>query len=302
MKHLQSFSLFEARKTSDLTQKQKTFLTKYTQGTWSVNRQTGLVDVEGDFDCSGSRLKSLSGISFGHVSGDFLCYKNQLTSLAGAPQTVGGDFYCSYNRLTTLAGAPQTVGVDFSCFINQLTTLVGAPQTVDRNFYCSGNRLTSLVGAPQTVNGDFYCQGNRLTTLAGAPQTVNGDFFCQSNQLTTLVGAPQTVGGYFFCDSFTLQKGEWNPQGWLAILATGDSKARSLIVTLFDAGFWLQKLKGDLKKDGQVLLQLASLWDEPGWEEKRQEIEQRLSPEQLRVIKALKTKLVYVDPWKDWTV
>jgi hypothetical protein len=71
---------------------------------------------------------------------------------------------------------------------------------------------------------------------------------------------------------------------------------------LFDAGFWLQKLKGDLKKDGQVLLQLADLWDEPGWEEQRQEIEQRLSPEQLRVIKALKTKLGYVNPWKDGIV
>jgi hypothetical protein len=112
------------------------------------------------------------------------------------------------------------------------------------------------------------------------------------------------VGGSLRCDSFELQQGKWNPQGWTKILATGDSKARSLIVTLplFDAGFWLQKLKGDLKKDGQVLLQLADLWDEPGWEEQRQKIEQRLSPEQLRVIKALKTKLGYVDPWKDGIV
>jgi hypothetical protein len=152
------------------------------------------------------------------------------------------------------------------------------------------------------VGGDFYCSGNRLTTLVGAPQTVDGGFDCSGNQLTTLVGAPQTVGWGFSCDSFTLQSGAWNPQGWLAILATGDSKVRRLIVTLFDAGFWLQKLKGDLKKDGQVLLQLASLWDEPGWEEQRQEIEQKLSPEQLRVIKALKTKLGYVNPWKDGIV
>ena len=262
MKHLQSFSLFEAQETSDLTQKQKTFLTRYTQGTWSVNRQTGLVDVEGNFDCSYSRLKSLSGISFGHVSGNFSCGRNQLTSLAGAPQTVGGDFSCSVNQLTSLAGAPQTVDEDFSCSYNQ---------------------LTSLVGAPQTVDGVFDCSGNQLTTLAGAPQTVDGDFSC---------------------DSFKLRSGKWNPQGWAEILATGDKKARSLIVTLplFDVGFWLQKLKGDLKKDGQVLLQLADLWDVPGWEEQRQEIEQRLSPEQLRVIKALKTKLVYVDPWKDGIV
>jgi hypothetical protein len=283
VKHLQSFSLFEAQETSDLTQKQKTFLTKYTKGTWSVNRRTGLVDVEGDFDCKGEGLESLFGISFGHVSGTFSCSGNQLTTLAGAPQTVDGHFYCGGNRLTTLAGAPQTVGWSFHCQHNQLTTLVGAPQTMDMHFWCSRNQLTTLVGAPQTVDGNFFCSYNRLTSLAGAPQTVDGDFSC---------------------DSFEVRSGKWNPQGWAEILATGDSKARSLIVTLplFDAGFWLQKLKGDLKKDGQVLLQLADLWDEPGWEEQRQEIEQRLSPEQLRVIKALKTKLGYVNPWKDGIV
>ena len=282
MKHLQSFSLFEAQ-FSGLTPDQEAFLNRYTRGRWSVNQQTGLVDVEGDFDCSYSRLKSLSGISFGHVSGNFSCAGNDLTSLAGAPQTVGGYF---------------------SCDNNQLTSLVGAPQTVCGSFFCQGNHLTSLAGAPQTVGGVFDCSGNQLTTLAGAPQKVNRSFGCSGNQLTTLAGAPQTVRKGFWCDSFKLRSGGWNPLGWTKILATGDRKVRRLIVTLpmFDAGFWLQKLKGDLKKDGQVLLQLADLWDKSGWEEQRQEIEQRLSPEQLRVIKALKTKLGYVDPWKDGIV
>jgi hypothetical protein len=238
------------------------------------------------------------------VGGDFWCSGNRLTTLAGAPQKVNGSFGCFGNQLTTLAGVPQKVNGSFSCFGNQLTTLAGAPQTVNGSFDCSGNQLTTLVGAPQTVDGGFSCNTNQLTTLVGAPQTVGGHFSCSYNQLTTLAGAPQTVRKSFYCDSFELQNGEWNPQGWTKILATGDSKARSLIVTLplFDAGFWLQKLKGDLKKDGQVLLQLADLWDEPGWEEQRQKIEQRLSPEQLRVIKALKTKLGYVDPWKDGIV
>ncbi len=285
-----------------MTISMKVFLYKHTQGTWSVNPETGLVDVRGNFICGGKRLESLQGISFGHVSGTFTCDSNRLTSLAGAPQTVGGYFSCSNNQLTTLVGAPQTVGGGFFCGGNRLTTLAGAPQKVNSDFSCSYNQLTSLVGAPQTVGGSFWCHQNQLTSLVGAPQTVGRYFSCDHNQMTTLVGAPQKVGEYFSCDSFALQNGEWNPQGWLAILATGDSKARSLIVTLpmFDAGFWLQKLKGDLKKDGQVLLQLASLWDEPGWEEQRQEIEQKLSPEQLRAIKALKTKLVYVDPWKDF--
>jgi hypothetical protein len=235
VKHLQSFSLFEARKTSDLTQKQKTFLTKYTQGTWSVNRQTGLVDVEGDFYCSDKGLESLSGISFGHVSGNFSCGRNQLTTLAGAPQTVDGYFSCSRNQLTTLSGAPQTVGESFFCYYNQLTTLVGAPQTVDGNFYCYGNQLTTLVGAPQKVSWDFDCNDNRLTTLVGAPQTVDGDFSC---------------------DSFELQNGAWNPQGWTKILTTGDSEARSLIVTLpyLDPSYWLELHRSNRRKFNEIWL------------------------------------------------
>jgi hypothetical protein len=134
MKHLRSFSLFESQ-TSVLTTDQEAFLNEYIKGTWSVNRQTGLVDVEGNFACSSKRLKSLSGISFGHVSGNFACFNNQLTSLKGAPQTVGGGFDCSYNDLTSLEGAPQTVGGDFNCFYNyNLKSLEGAPRTVGVNF------------------------------------------------------------------------------------------------------------------------------------------------------------------------
>jgi hypothetical protein len=114
MKHLQSFSLFEAQ-TSFLTTDQKEFLNECTKGAWSVNRQTGLVNVEGNFDCSFKSLKSLPDISFGHVSGHYGCFNNQLTSLEGAPQTVGGGFYCSNNKLISLEGSPQTVGGDFWC-------------------------------------------------------------------------------------------------------------------------------------------------------------------------------------------
>jgi hypothetical protein len=250
MKHLQSFSLFESR-SPDLTPDQESFLnqytkgtwsvnpTIYTRGTWSVNPTTGLVDVQGRFDCSEKRLKSLLGISFGHVSGYFYCYYNQLTTLVGAPTTVDGDFNCHFNQLTTLVGAPTTVG---------------------------------------------------------------GRFDCDKNQLTTLEGAPTTVDGGFYCDAFSLKPGEWNPVGWAKILATGDDAARRLILTLpvFDADWWLQRLAGDLKKDGQVLLQLAALWEEPGWENQRHEISQRLSSDQLRAIKVLKTKLDYVNPWQDF--
>jgi hypothetical protein len=141
MKYLQTFSLFESRTPGTLTKRQEAFLNRYTNGTWSVNPATGLVDVQGSFDCSDGGLKSLSGIKFGTVTEDFRCVWNQLTTLKGAPQTVGGNFSCYNNQLTTLEGAPQTVGGRFYCFNNQLTTLEGAPRTVGGGFSCNAFEL-----------------------------------------------------------------------------------------------------------------------------------------------------------------
>jgi len=133
MKHIKTFSLFES--VQILTPDQKDFLDKHTGGTWSLNPSTGLVDVEGDFDCSHEGLKDFLGVKFGKVSRNFNCSVNLLTSLAGAPQTVGGAFYCTNNMLTSLAGAPKTVGGGFSCSSNNLTSLAGAPQTIGGGFY-----------------------------------------------------------------------------------------------------------------------------------------------------------------------
>ena len=260
MQHLQSFALFEARASGTLTQEQEDFLNQYTQGTWSLNPATGLVDVQGSFDCSGRELKSLSGIQFGMVTGNFLCRGNQLTSLVGAPQQVEGGFSCDHNQLTSLAGAPQQVEGNFDCYHNQLTDLEGAPQTVGGNFTCPYNPLASLKGAPQTVEGNFWC------------------------------------------DAFQLKPGEWNLAGWLQVLRERNPAASRLILTLpaFDAQFWLGRLKGDLKQDGQTLLQLADLWGREGWEEVQARLQQELDPGQLRAIQALRTKLDYVDPWQDF--
>ena len=260
MKHIQPFLLFEARKTSGLTPDQEEFLNECTNGTWSVNRQTGLVNVQGDFDCSSKRLKSLSGISFGHVSGYFLCNSNQLTSLEGAPQTVGGTFFCTDNKLTSLKGAPQTVGGGFSCGENQLTSLEGAPQTVSEDFWCHQNRLTSLEGAPQTVGGSFNCMDNRLTSLAGAPQTVDVDFNCFHNNLKSLEGAPQKVGRNFKCNGFQLDPGKWNMEGWLEVLNKGTPQARKLISTLpwLQPDWWNQELQRD---PGKTVHLLSTMWN-----------------------------------------
>ena len=281
MQHLQPFALFEARASGTLSKRQEAFLDRYTQGTWSLNPATDLVDVQGSFDCYGQRLPSLAGIQFGTVTGDFSCDRNQLTSLAGAPQTVGGGFYCANNLLTSL---------------------VGTPQTVEGGFSCSNNLLTSLEGAPQTVEGSFSSDNNKLTSLVEAPQTVGWSFDCSDNPLTSLAGAPQTVGGYFWCDAFELEADQWNLAGWFQVLREGDPAARRLVVTLpiFDAQFWLGRLKGDLKQDGQTLLQLADLWGKEDWEEVQARLQQELDQAQLRVIQALRTKLDYVDPWQDF--
>ena len=260
MKHLIPFRIYEARTISGLTKRQVKFLNKYTAGSWSVNQTTGLVDVQGNFDCSNQYRKSLSGISFGHVNGNFNCNSNQLTSLEGAPNTVSKDFVCFNNRLTSLEGAPQTVGNYFDCSLNQLQTLEGAPQTVGGGFCCSANDLQSLKGSPQTVGRDFKCSGNKLTSLAGAPQTVNGFFSCSDKDLTSLEGAPHTINGVFLCDKFQLDPGKWNMEGWLEVLNTGTPQAKKLILTLPWLGpdWWNLELQRD---PGKTVHLLSTMWN-----------------------------------------
>jgi hypothetical protein len=127
MKNLKTYhQLFE--NTQELTPEQVEWLDSCTEGTWKINPQTGLVDVDGDFNCSEQDLTDFKGVRFGKVVGGFYCGNNQLTSLEGAPREVGGSFYCWNNQLTSLEGSPQDVGVDFYCSNNRLTSLAGAPQ------------------------------------------------------------------------------------------------------------------------------------------------------------------------------
>jgi len=208
MKHIKTFSIFES--TQELTQEQKDFLDKYTDGTWELNPE-GLVDVQGDFYCSEEGLKNFKGIRFGLVSGYFVCSHNNLTTLEGAPREVGGDFYCNGNGLTTLKGAPRKVGGDF---------------------YCHRNVLTTLEGAPREVGGDFRCYYSNLTTLEGAPREVGGDFRCYYSNLTTLEGAPQTIGGEFYSDSVKVPRGQWS-LGTLAEMYKGSTgQKKKLLGTL----------------------------------------------------------------------
>ena len=126
----------------ELTQEQVQWLNDYTNGTWTLNPQTGLVDVKGSFNCSEQGLTDFKGVRFGVVDGYFYCENNALTSLVGAPLKVGDDFYCDDNSLTSLMGAPQEVGEGFYCHNNALTSLEGAPQEVGGRFYCHDNPVS----------------------------------------------------------------------------------------------------------------------------------------------------------------
>lgn len=96
-----------------LTKGQIGFLEEHTRGKWSLNLSTGLVDIDGDFNCSMRSYTGFGEIRFGRVAGNFYCYSNQLESLVGCPREVGGNFYCFGNRLRTLDGAPETIGGQF---------------------------------------------------------------------------------------------------------------------------------------------------------------------------------------------
>jgi len=200
MINLKTYKIFEAE-TVELTTEQIQWMYASTgRGKWMFNSQTGLIDVDGEFDTANEDLTDFKGLKFGVVTGSFTCGYNSLTSLEGAPQEVGGSFNCSHNSLTSLEGAPQKVGGDFFCLDNKLTSLEGAPQEVEGSFNCGNNSLTSLKGAPLNIGNDFNCLDNKLTSLEGAPQEVGGAFACNRNILTSLEGAPQKVGGYFNCD------------------------------------------------------------------------------------------------------
>jgi hypothetical protein len=183
MRHVRSYKeLFESQ--TELTPEQIEWLDRCAMGRWTLNPQTGLVDVKGIFNCYYQRLTDFKGVRFGVVTESFYCNNNDLTSLEGAPQQVGGGFYCNNNDLTSLGGAPQQVEGSFDCANNQLTYLTGAPQAVVGNFDCANNQLTSLMGAPQAVDGNFDCEGNQLISPVGAPRRVRGSFYCGGNPVS----------------------------------------------------------------------------------------------------------------------
>ncbi|NBV27988.1 hypothetical protein EBS02_03065 [bacterium] len=221
MQHLQPFFLFESQDFDSLTPQQEKFLNRYTKGSWSVNPATGLVDVQGSFDCEAEKLESLNGIRFGTVIGDFLCDRNQLVSLEGSPQVVEGSFYCQFNLLTSLEGSPHKVG-DY--------------------FDCSQNKINSLQGGPRIVGKGYNFFDNKVRDLQGSPIEVE-EFSGQKNPIESLTGAPLVVKGFFSINNLFVPKGGWNLARWSAMLKNGnlDAEERALLETLpfLQVDYWL---------------------------------------------------------------
>ena len=180
MKNLKTYRMFES--VIELTPEQVQWLDYYTNGTWTLNPQTGLIDIKGAFNYSHTSFIDFNGFNFGVVSGGFYCNNNSLTSLIGAPRSVGV-FDCSNNALTSLEGAPQEVKGNFNCYDNDLTSLIGAPQLISGNFDCENNKLVNLIGSPKRVSGDFWCRRNLLTSLEGAPEYA-GRFYSNKNPVS----------------------------------------------------------------------------------------------------------------------
>jgi hypothetical protein len=226
VKHLVDFRVFESAGPG-LTQEQEEFLNRYTKGTWSMNSQTGLVDVDGDFDCDDQGLSDFMGVRFGKVSGDFGCEENRLTSLEGAPQEVGRAFYCTNNQLTTLVGAPREVGEDFYCYNNQLTTLEGAPQEVEGDFSCDAFTLES---------GEWNLEGWLSVLKEGSPE---------AQQLTATILSPEDLNREIQKDPAGMimkLKGVWNDESFgetrdKLVWPKGYEEEAGLVGDLDDVGF-----------------------------------------------------------------
>jgi hypothetical protein len=257
MNHLKPYILFESVVPFKLTKRQENFLNRNSGNsakknspptTWTLNPQTGLVDVDGDFYCLEKKLKDFKGIRFGRVSGNFNCSINELTSLEGAPLQVGGNFTCSFNPIGSLIGAPQEVGGYFACI---------------------KNNLSSLEGAPQKVGDGFDCQVNNLTSLIGGPQEVGGAYDCNRNPLTSLEGAPLKLGGRFFCDGLRILDGNWNPAGWRDVLKGDDPKAKKLIMSFLTPEI-LNALIAE--NPGSVVVLLGPIWNDPDFQSTRSEL------------------------------
>lgn len=156
-----------------------TYSSSAKDSTWSINPETGLVDIIGNFSGSSSNsiknAKNLLGIKFGRVEGDFIVNACSLTSMEGFPVEVTGSVQASTNRFEDLEGSPRKIG---------------------KSFYVNNNTvLKSLKGAPEEVGGDFVIEScSSLDSLEGCTPKIGGSMRLERTAIRDLKGAPKEVG------------------------------------------------------------------------------------------------------------
>jgi len=170
---------------------------------WSINPETGLIDVVGRFNgpsVQDFKEGSLLGLKFGKVDGDFWINACMLTSMEGFPEEVTGNFNASNNKFENLVGGPKKVGKSCNLSSNQkLNSLEGSPEEVGEAFNITDcYNLTSLEGGPKRT-GNYECNSTRIRSLKGAPVEINNPYasfsasYCHS--LSSLEGAPILITG-----------------------------------------------------------------------------------------------------------
>lgn len=221
---------------------------------WKINKDSGLVDVDGNFDIGqDTRLKDLRGLRFGVVDGDFIIDNTNIESLDGSPKRVNGNFDFSISLVRSLEGSPRYVGGDFMGSINSIESLNGCPEIIKGSLFLSrnelknlsgitknigfsldvsGNFLNSLEGCQEKIEGNFNCSDNKnLENLVGGPMEVGGDYRCERNlNLKSLDGAPKYVDGYFILDRD--KKFKWTPEGKLKFILENRDYLKLIIPTI----------------------------------------------------------------------
>jgi len=129
---------------------------------FTIDPETGVIDVNGDVDLSFGFRESIP-VQFGKVTGNFDCHCTKLTSLKGAPYFVGGYFDCGATSITSLEYAPQTVNGSFLCWRTHITSLKGSPRRIGGDFVCDNTDLTSLEGLPDSIRGYINLSNNKIT-------------------------------------------------------------------------------------------------------------------------------------------
>jgi hypothetical protein len=170
---------------------------------WTINQQTGLIDVENFLpkkDPYGKKGKGLRGLKFGEAKGSFTCEGLNLDSLDGCPSVVEKDFNCSGNKISSLSGGPIKVGGSYNCSSNKnLVSLAGSPSRIEGHLdaeFCE--ELTNLGGTTDYIGGNLLLSGcSSLKSLEGCPPTIMKDVDVEWNVNLEDVIGPKHIGGKF---------------------------------------------------------------------------------------------------------